>query len=117
MHIDALAGKLESFDIHEDTEFYIEVHKEFYVKLPRAMKWSEIHDMMEFIDCENITCLTSKPMALLGDRQDFELEIDMLSCRWKGTVLVGDSEEPRSQFDYDLRSFIARLKDATGNDR
>lgn len=115
MNGEALSDKLEVFDIHEDTEFYMEVYKEFYVKLPHAMKWSEIHNIMEFIDSENITCLNSRPVPLLGDHDDLDLETEMLSCRWMGTVLVGASEEPRSSFEFDLKSFVAGLENATGH--
>ena len=117
MHIDAVAEKLEVFDIHENTEFYIEVFKEFYVKLPYPMKWSGIHEMMKFVDCENIVCLTPDPMALLGREEQHEEETDMLKCRWQGTVLIGASDDPRSHFEFDLKSFIANLENSTGHHR
>ena len=53
-------------------------------------------------------------MAVLGDHPDIEMETDMLHCIWKGSVSVGETEEPRRLFEFDFKSFIGDLENLTG---
>ncbi|MCY3780050.1 MAG: hypothetical protein OXG78_07060 [Chloroflexi bacterium] len=106
------ADSLNSFVIHEDSEFYIKVNKDFHVDLPGdGIKWSEMHELMEFWKLRNIVCTSPEPEPLLGRDEALDEKSNIMSFKWTGTVLVGDRDEPRNSFEFDLQELIDRLRE------
>ena len=106
------ADSLNGFEIHEDSEFYIKVNKDFHVDLPGdGIKWSQMHEIMEFRKFENFVCTSPEPVPILGRDEPLDEKSNIMSFRWTGTVLVGDRDEPRNSFEFDCQELVDRLRE------